>query len=93
MTSRAELQAERRDQARTNDALEALRFIRSCVGERGYPPSRRELAEHLGMRSPDGAQKVVNRLVEDGLIRIGANKSPRAITITESGMVEIEEAL
>ena len=35
----------------------------------------------------------MNRLVEDGLIRIGANKSPRAITITESGMVEIEEAL
>jgi len=74
--------------------LIALRFIKRMVAERGYPPSRQEIAEELELSSKSSTQPIMERLVERGLLRVanGDYKARnRAITITEAGMKAITE--
>lgn len=67
--------------AATDD--KALAFIRSTVQERGYPPSIREICDHLGMKSTQSGHKVLARLQAAGRITRIPN-SPRSITVLES---------
>ncbi|MCS7173473.1 MAG: transcriptional repressor LexA [Armatimonadetes bacterium] len=48
---------------------EALEFVTRCIRERGVVPSVREVAEHLGLRSPATAQRHLRALVEKGYLR------------------------
>ena len=75
-----------------------LRFIERCMRERGYPPSRQEIAEELELQSKGSTQPIMDRLVEQGLLRIpkteqGQRAVVRAVTITEAGMKAITEEL
>jgi repressor LexA len=79
--------------ARTHDEPDeviTLRLIRDCVAQRGYPPSRREIAEACGWAGPSSAQDLVRLLEARGLIRT-APGIPRGLQITEAGMVAITE--
>jgi repressor LexA len=71
------------------DAQVVLKLIRDSVHERGFPPSRREIAEACGMAGAAGGQDVVERLVEQGLIAV-APGIPRGVKITDAGMQVIE---
>lgn len=48
---------------------EALDFIKSYHGEKGYPPSYDEIAGHLGIKSKSGVNRMVVSLEEQGKIR------------------------
>ncbi len=48
---------------------EVLEFVTRCIRERGVVPSVREVADHLGLRSPATAQRHLRALVEKGYLR------------------------
>lgn len=75
---------------REQQAHAVLQFIEKNVRERGYPPSRAEIAEHLGLGAKGATQPVIERMKEQGLIRVERH-SPRAISITEAGMKALTE--
>ncbi len=62
---------------RQNDILE---FIKSCVREKGYPPSVREIGEAVGLASSSTVHGHLERLEKKGYIRRDPTK-PRAIEI------------
>lgn len=52
----------------TGRQREALEFIAAAVEERGYPPSVRELCEHMGISSTRGALRHLEALEKKGYI-------------------------
>ena len=46
-----------------------LKFLESFIGERGYPPTLREIASHFGLRGPKAPQKTLHILERKGYIR------------------------
>lgn len=71
---------------------EAIRFIHETVTTRGFPPTRRELMDKLGYGSKSTAQKVLDRLIEQGLVEVEP-LTPRGIKITKTGMQAVTETL
>lgn len=59
-----------------------LAAIRSLTAEKGYPPSRREIADHCGLSGPSAVQYHVLALAEAGVIRHDPN-SMRGLVIVE----------
>jgi repressor LexA len=49
--------------------LQALRFIRNALAHNAKAPSVRDLMRELGYRSPHSAMLVLNRLIEEGILR------------------------
>lgn len=70
----------------------ALPFISNYVREHGYPPSREEIAEHLGLAGRGAAQPIIERLRDRGLIKVNPG-IPRGISITEAGAKALTEEL
>ena len=58
-----------------------LVFIEKTVGERGYPPSVREIGQAVGLASPATVHSHLNTLQKHGYLRRDATK-PRAIEVT-----------
>lgn len=75
------------EQART-----VLDLIADSLSERGYPPSRREVANRLRLGSTSSAQQVIDRMERDGLIERDPT-IPRGIRIKNSVMVERTETV
>jgi repressor LexA len=46
-----------------------LEFLENFIGERGYPPTLREIASHFGLRGPKAPQKTLHILERKGYIR------------------------
>lgn len=67
---------------------QALDFIRSYIEVNGYPPSRREIAENNNLRSSSAGQRIIDHLVEKGLIEVNTKVS-RGIRIVR-GVAETE---
>lgn len=59
---------------------EILELIQRTVSEQGYPPSVREIGQHLGLRSPASVHRHLKALEDAGHIRRDATK-PRAIVV------------
>ncbi len=59
-----------------------LEFIERHVQEHGYPPSIREMADHMGIRSTNGVNDHLKALERKGLIARDAGPKSRAITVT-----------
>ena len=57
-------------------------FIRTFIRETGYPPSFREIGEHVGLKSPSTVDHHMKRLRELGILRYEDGKS-RSILLTE----------
>lgn len=71
------------------DATGAYEYIQAWTKQTGYPPSRREIAEHLGI-STSTVQLLLKTLEEQGLIKVSPLVS-RGVVITESVMKERNE--
>lgn len=57
-----------------------LELIQKAVAEQGYPPSVREIGQHLGLRSPASVHRHLKGLEDAGHIRRDSTK-PRAIVV------------
>jgi repressor LexA len=44
-------------------------FLKEYLGEKGFPPTLREIASHFGLRGPKAPQKTLNILERKGYIR------------------------
>ncbi len=60
---------------------EILAFIEKTVGDRGYPPSVREIGEAVGLASPSTVHSHLHTLQRLGYLRRDPTK-PRAIEVT-----------
>ncbi|MNW37046.1 LexA repressor [compost metagenome] len=63
----------------TRRQAEALEFIKSFVSSKGYPPTVREIADHMGHSSSSTTFHILEALVRKGCIKKG-NK-PRELQI------------
>jgi repressor LexA len=66
----------------TNRQAEILELIRSYVAEEGCPPTRAEIAETLGFRSPNAAEDHLRALERKGVIELVPGSS-RGIRLLE----------
>ena len=60
-----------------------LKFIRESIGETGLPPTRAEIAEAFGFRSPNAAEDHLKTLARKGAIELMAGTS-RGIRLAEA---------
>lgn len=58
---------------------EILAFIKSCLEDNGYPPTRAEIAQKLGFKSPNAAEEHLKALARKGAIEMtpGASRGIR----------------
>lgn len=69
-------------QGLTKRQEQTLDFIRRSIEERGYPPTLREIGEHMGIRSTNGVNDHLRALERKGYLRREDMKS-RALKLTE----------
>lgn len=65
----------------TRKQVEVFQFIKSFISKKGYPPTVREIANHMGYYSPSTAFQQVNELVNKGYIIKG--NGPRMLQVVE----------
>jgi repressor LexA len=61
---------------------QTLSFIRHSIDERGYPPTLREIGEHMGIKSTNGVNDHLRALERKGYLRREDMKS-RALKLVE----------
>src|SRR5262245_45286453 len=61
---------------------QTLSFIRRSIEERGYPPTLREIGEHMGIKSTNGVNDHLRALERKGYLRREDMKS-RALKLVE----------
>lgn len=78
-------------QALTARQQQALDYISYCLRERGYPPTLREIGEHMGIRSTNGVNDHLKALERKGYLAREELKSRalRPIDLEPSGQAEI----
>lgn len=54
--------------ALTQRQRQALQFISDCLSDRGYPPTLREIGEHMGIRSTNGVNDHLKALERKGYL-------------------------
>jgi len=67
-------------QGLTKRQEQTLDFIRSSIKDRGYPPTLREIGEHMGIRSTNGVNDHLRALERKGYLRREDMKS-RALRV------------
>ncbi|HMK76319.1 MAG TPA: transcriptional repressor LexA [Thermodesulfobacteriota bacterium] len=67
-------------------------FLKEYLGEKGFPPTLREIASHFGLRGPKGPQKTLNILERKGYIHKVPGGS-RAIEILAYPSVRLTQIL
>jgi repressor LexA len=78
-------------QALTARQQQALDFISYCLRERGYPPTLREIGEHMGIRSTNGVNDHLKALERKGYLVREELKSRalRPVDFEPEGSMEI----
>jgi repressor LexA len=69
-------------QGLTKRQAQTLDFIRRSIEQRGYPPTLREIGEHMGIRSTNGVNDHLRALERKGYLRREDMKS-RALKLVE----------
>ncbi len=69
----------------TKRQRQLLDFIEAHIAENGYPPSIREMAEHMGIRSTNGVNDHLKALERKGYLERKAGLKSRAIALTHKG--------
>jgi repressor LexA len=72
----------------TERQQQALDFITTCLEERGYPPTLREIGEHMGIRSTNGVNDHLKALERKGYLAREVLKS-RALRPIDETIAEI----
>ncbi|PKQ25698.1 MAG: repressor LexA [Actinobacteria bacterium HGW-Actinobacteria-4] len=70
--------------ALTARQVQILTYIRSCVTDRGYPPSMREIGEAVGLTSSSSVKHQLSALEEKGHLRRDPHR-PRAMEVVLPG--------
>ena len=72
---------------------EVLNYIAACLDQRGIPPSFREIADALGIRSTNGVSDHIKALERKGYIRRekGGRARARAMRLTEKATGSFHE--
>jgi repressor LexA len=70
-------------QGLTKRQEQTLDFIRRSINERGYPPTLREIGEHMGIRSTNGVNDHLRALERKGYLRREDMKS-RALKLVDA---------
>jgi repressor LexA len=76
----------------TQTQEKALNFLREFLGEKGFPPTLREIASHFGLKGPKGPQKTLHILERKGYIRKTPGGS-RAIEILKPQIGRLRTAM
>ncbi len=71
---------------------EILDFIKRCLDDHGYPPTRAEIAQELGFKSPNAAEEHLKALARKGAIEMTPGAS-RGIRIPGFETSDEEEGL
>ena len=71
------------------DINAVLKWVDIYRAAEGYPPSRREIAEHFEV-GLETTQRILGRLIEEGLLTVKP-AGARSINITGAGMKIISE--
>ncbi|NNL95352.1 MAG: hypothetical protein HKO64_06980, partial [Xanthomonadales bacterium] len=69
------------DKALTTRQQQVLAFISEHIDESGFPPTRAEVSEAFGFRSPNAAESHLRALEKKGVLQIERGRS-RGITLT-----------
>jgi repressor LexA len=72
-------------QGLTKRQEQTLDFIRQSIEDRGYPPTLREIGEHMGIRSTNGVNDHLRALERKGYLRREDMKS-RALKLVEDAV-------
>lgn len=72
----------------TSRQSEVLNFIKSYSEETGYPPTRADIADHLGFKSPNASEEHLKALARKGAIEMIPGTS-RGIKLPESNGLPI----
>src|SRR5690554_174625 len=72
---------------------EILDFLKGWIDEHGYPPTRIEIAQALGFRSPNAAEDHLKALARKGAIEMisGASRGIRLVEAVEDEPPEIAD--
>ncbi len=54
---------------------EILGFIKRCLEDNGFPPTRAEIAQELGFKSPNAAEEHLKALARKGVIEMTSGRS------------------
>jgi len=76
----------------TGRQREVLEYLKQFFREKGFPPTLREIASHLGVKGPRGPQKTLNILERKGYLRRVPGGS-RAIEILGSPLTLRSQAI
>ncbi len=76
-------------QGLTKRQEQTLDFIRTSIRDRGYPPTLREIGEHMGIRSTNGVNDHLRALERKGYLRREDMKS-RALRVVEDEAAAVE---
>ena len=68
--------------ALTERQAQALKYISDCLTDRGYPPTLREIGEHMGIKSTNGVNDHLKALERKGYLMRQDAKS-RALILTQ----------
>lgn len=74
----------------TRRQAEVLEFIKAFVSRKGYPPTVREIADHMHYQSSSTAFQILEMLVRKGFIKKGTR--PRELQITGFETVAMKDA-
>jgi repressor LexA len=55
--------------ALTDRDMKVLKVVRKFIERRGYPPTMREIARILGLKSTSGVHTSLRRLQQEGLVK------------------------
>jgi repressor LexA len=75
------------NRALTSRQEEVLAFISRCIEERGYPPTLREIGEHMGISSTNGVNDHLKALERKGFLARDDMKSRALRPVGGSGQV------
>lgn len=78
-------------QGLTQRQEQTLDFIRASIRERGYPPTLREIGEHMGIRSTNGVNDHLRALERKGYLRREDMKS-RALRLVDEPEEEVPDS-
>jgi repressor LexA len=72
----------------TSRQAEILDFIKDFASQEGYPPTRAEIAEAFGFRSPNAAEEHLKALDRKGVIELlsGSSRGIRLLDMEEEGL-------
>ncbi len=74
----------------TNRQQEILTFIRNIQRRKGFPPTRSEISEYFGFRSPNAAEDHLRALASKGAIRLKRGTARGIVILEKDGSDQSE---